>query len=56
VDTSRFMGVCYRAANWREIGNTVGRGHRAPTFEPTRPIKKMLGLPLHRRFREMLSA
>jgi len=56
VDTSRFTGVCYRAANWREIGNTVGRGHRAPTFEPTRPIKKMLGLPLHRRFREILSA
>ena len=54
VDTSRFAGTCYRAANWREIGSTVGRGHRAPTLEPTRPVKKMMGLPLHRKFREVL--
>ena len=56
VDTSRFAGTCYRAANWHEIGDTAGRGHRAPTLEPTRPVKKMLGLPLHRRFREILGA
>jgi len=55
VDTSRFAGTCYRAANWQEIGTTQGRGHRAPTLEQTRPVKKMLGLPLHRRFREILS-
>src|ERR1700687_1555814 len=55
VDTSRFRGTCYRAANWQVIGTTAGRGHRAPTFEQTRPVKQMLGLPLHRRFRDMLS-
>ena len=55
VDTSRFAGTCYRAANWQVIGTTQGRGHRAPTLEQTRPVKKMLGLPLHRRFREILS-
>jgi hypothetical protein len=54
VDTSRFAGTCYRAANWQEIGTTIGRGHRAPTCEPSRPVKKMLGLPLHRKFREIL--
>ncbi len=54
VDTSRFKGTCYRAANWQEIGTTQGRGHRAPTFEQTRPVKQMLGLPLHRKFREIL--
>jgi len=54
VDTSRFAGTCYRAANWIEIGMTAGRGHRAPTLEPTRPVKKMLGLPLHRKYREIL--
>ena len=54
VDTSRFAGTCYRAANWQEIGVTAGRGHRAPTWEPTRPVKKMLGLPVHRKFREIL--
>jgi hypothetical protein len=55
VDTSRFRGTCYRAANWQVIGTTAGRGHRAPTFEQTRPVKQMMGLPVHRRFREMLS-
>lgn len=54
VDRSRFAGTCYRAANWQEIGTTQGRGHRAPTFEQTRPVKQMLGLPLHRKFREIL--
>ncbi len=55
IDTSRFRGTCYRAANWQVIGTTQGRGHRAPTLEHTRPVKQMLGLPLHRRFREILS-
>jgi hypothetical protein len=55
VDTSRFRGTCYRAANWQVIGTTQGRGHRAPRFEPTRPVKQMLGLPLDRRFRKLLS-
>jgi Domain of unknown function (DUF4338) len=54
VDTSRFRGTCYRAANWQAIGTTSGRGHRAPTIEQTRPVKQMLGLPLHRKFREIL--
>ena len=54
VDTSRFRGTCYRAANWQVIGTTAGRGHRAPTIEQTRPVKQMLGLPLHRKFRELL--
>jgi hypothetical protein len=54
LDPARFRGTCYRAANWQEIGTTQGRGHRAPTLEPTRPVKKMLGLPLHRKFREIL--
>jgi Domain of unknown function (DUF4338) len=54
IDTSRFRGTCYRAANWLEIGTTQGRGHRAPTLEQTRSVKKMLGLPLHRKFREIL--
>lgn len=54
VDTSQFAGTCYRAANWQEIGRTQGRGHRADTFEQTRSVKQMLGLPLHRKFRELL--
>lgn len=26
VDSTRFAGTCYRAANWRELGTTSGRG------------------------------
>lgn len=26
VDTARFRGTCYRAANWRSLGETAGRG------------------------------
>jgi hypothetical protein len=36
------------------IGTTAGRGHRAPTFEQTQPVKQMLGLPLNVKFRELL--
>jgi hypothetical protein len=56
LDPARFSGTCYRAANWQVIGTTMGRGHRAPTFEPTRPVKQMLGLPLRRKFRKLLGA
>jgi len=55
IDPARFQGTCYRAANWHVLGLTSGRGNNAPTLEPTRPVKQMLGLPLHRRFREILS-
>jgi hypothetical protein len=56
IDPARFHGTCYRAANWQVLGLTSGRGNNAPTMRPTRPVKQMLGLPLHRRFRELLGA
>ncbi len=51
----RHRGTCYLAANWRWLGRTTGRGKDAPTWEPNRPCKDVLGLPLHKRFRELLS-
>jgi hypothetical protein len=56
VDTSRYRGTCYRAANWVFLGRTTGRGNNAPTKRPTRPLKDVLGLALSRRFRELLGA
>jgi len=50
----RYRGTCYLAANWRRLGQTTGRGKDAPTKEPNRPRKDVLGLPLHKRFRELL--
>ncbi len=54
IDPARFQGTCYRAANWLHLGSTTGRGHNARTSKCTQPVKELFGLPLHRRFRELL--
>jgi len=55
VDTERFRGTCYRAANWVVLGNTTGRGKQANSYVPNRSIKQVLGYPLTKRFRERLA-
>ena len=55
IDPGRFRGTCYRAADWVLMGHTTGRGKNDHTNKPNRPIKEILGLPLTRRFRELLS-
>ena len=55
VDPERFAGTCYRAANWIVVGETTGRGKDATSHQPNRSIKQVLALPLHRRFRQLLS-
>jgi hypothetical protein len=54
VDPERFRGTCYRAANWKVLGLTTGRGKDAPTKKPNRSIKEVLGYPLTKDFRRML--
>jgi hypothetical protein len=54
VDPERFRGTCYRAANWVMLGRTTGRGKDDHTNRPNRSIKEVLGLSVHRRFRELL--
>ena len=56
IDPGRFRGTCYRAANWKFLGLTTGRGKNDHTYKPNRPIKEVLGLPLTPRFRELLQA
>jgi hypothetical protein len=55
IDPGRFRGTCYRAANWKFLGLTTGRGKDDHTYKPNRPIKEILGLPLTRQFRELLT-
>ena len=55
VDRDRFRGTCYRAANWNVLGRTTGRGKDDQTHRPNRSLKEVLGYPLHRRFRRLLS-
>jgi hypothetical protein len=54
IDTSKFSGTSYRAANWILIGNTTGRGKNDQTHKPNRPIKAVWGYPLTKNFRRKL--
>ncbi len=54
VDPGRFRGTCYRAANWKVLGLTTGRGKDAPTKKPNRSLKEVLGYPLTKDFRRLL--
>jgi hypothetical protein len=55
IDPTRFRGTCYRAANWRSLGMTTGRGKASISKRPNRSFKEVLGYPLTPRFRELLS-
>jgi hypothetical protein len=55
VDPARFHGTCYRAANWVLLGKTTGRGKQSNSYVPNRSIKEVLGYPLNRNFRDLLS-
>jgi hypothetical protein len=54
VDTSRYRGVCYRAANWIEVGATQGRGRMDRGRDAHLVPKQIFLYPLHRRWRERL--
>ena len=55
VDTERFTGTCYKAANWIYLGETTGRGKDDQTHKPNRSIKAVWGYPLSKNFRDQLS-
>lgn len=55
IDVGRYRGTCYRAANWVAMGLTTGRGKDSQSIRPNRSLKEVLGLPLTRRFRELMS-
>ncbi|MFP5249741.1 MAG: DUF4338 domain-containing protein [Acidobacteriota bacterium] len=54
IDPGRFRGTCYRAANWKLLGVTTGRGNNDHTNRPNRPIKEVFGYALDPRFRQLL--
>lgn len=56
VDTSRFFGSCYRAANWIEVGQTTGRTRQDRSNQIHVPPKRVLVYPLSREFRHALRA
>ena len=56
IEPSLYPGTCYRAANWKSMGFTTGRGKNDQTNKVNRPIKEVLGYPLRRDFKRRLCA
>ena len=54
VETPRFRGTCYRAANWRYLGETAGRGKCDRTHQADLPRKAVYVYPLAADFRAAL--
>jgi hypothetical protein len=54
VDRSRYRGVCYRAANWINVGRTVGRTRNDRQHRIQSSIKDVYVYPLTKHFRREL--
>lgn len=54
VDPARYRGVCYRAANWVEVGMTQGRGRMDREHAAPGARKQIFLYPLHRHWRQRL--
>ena len=54
VDQTRFSGTCYRAANWRQVGQTRGRSRNDRHTALKVPIKWVFLYPLTSNYRAKL--
>ena len=55
VDTDRFKGTCYNAANWSYLGETQRRGKLDVEFKSPLSRKSIWVFPLAKNFRATLS-
>ncbi len=56
VETERHRGTSYKAANWINVGKTVGRGKKSRVHEQIIPVKDIWLYPLRQNFRTVLCA
>jgi hypothetical protein len=54
VETARFAGTSYKAANWACVGQTKGRGKLDVRHTAKKPIKSVWLLPIRKDFRAFL--
>ncbi|NIA09832.1 MAG: DUF4338 domain-containing protein [Nitrospiraceae bacterium] len=54
IDTTRYIGTCYKAANWQKIGQTKGRSRQDRNKKLKVPVKDIFVYPLRRDFRKVL--
>jgi len=55
TDPARWRGICYRAANWIQLGLTTGRGKASNGHRPNRSLKQVWAYPLSKDFRRRLT-
>jgi hypothetical protein len=56
VDTARFVGTTYQAANWTHVGHTQGRGKLDRYTQRAVPVKAIYLHPLRRDYQRILTA
>ena len=56
VETGRFAGTSYKAANWVHVGQTKGRGKLDRYNQHALPVKDVYLYPLRRNYRRILTA
>jgi len=54
VEKNRFSGASYKAANWKFVGTTKGRGKKDRFKEARLPLKNIFLYPLRKDFQKML--
>lgn len=54
VEKKRFTAASYRAANWKHIGSTKGRGRGDRSKDAALPVKDIYLYPLHPQFKQLL--
>ena len=54
VEKQRFQGTCYKAANWKNVGTTKGRGKKDRFNDANLPKKDIFMYPLQKDFRSFL--
>jgi Domain of unknown function (DUF4338) len=54
VESQRFVGGCYKAANWTYVGRTTGRGKLDRHHQTTLPEKSVWLYPLTKKFKKIL--
>jgi hypothetical protein len=54
VERDRFRGTCYKAANWKHVGSTTGRGRNGISNHVKLPVKDVYVYPLQRDFKTLL--
>jgi len=54
VEKDRFLGTCYKAANWKYVGETQGRSRNDRYATLQVPVKDIYVYPLVKNFRAVL--